>query len=180
MSIRQEWANLLDRELFKLDPFLGDPDARTVLMSKEIRDLLIGDKGQGPLNERCGRLLASLQRVVRGELLKVCMTPRKHRQAQMGRLDPIEHSIFDIRCRDKPALRAFCRFAEKDVLVAFTCAPRSVSVPWLPRPPLGPWRSKQWSDAITECRLEWNKLFPAHDPVRGDCLNAYLSNAVPE
>lgn len=179
MSITQEWASLLDRELFKLDPFPGDRDARTVLMSKEIRDLVVGDQGQGPLNERCGRLLASLQRVVRGELLKVCMTPRKHRNAQIGRLSPPEDSIFDIRCRDRPALRAFGRFAERDVMVVLTCAPRSAPIPWLPRLPLGE-NSKRWTRAIEECRHEWTKLFPAYDPVLGDSLNDYLSNAIPE
>jgi hypothetical protein len=108
------------------------------------------------------------------------MTPFDAREAQLGRLDPSEDSVFDFRSKEKPGLRLFCRFAERNVLVAFTCAPRSVAISWLDKLPLGDRHSKKWRRAIRECIEQWTILFPHHDPVLGDDLNAYLSNAYPE
>jgi putative component of toxin-antitoxin plasmid stabilization module len=169
-----------EERLFMLDPFPGDPKARTVLMSPEIKALIAGPWDDQPMGDRCGRLLASLQRIVRGELLRVCLKPFKAREAQIGRLDPVEHSIFDIRSSEKPGLRVFCRFAEKDVLIALTCAPRSVKVSWLDRLPLGDRYSREWKRAVFECKQKWFELFPAHEPVKGDNLDDYLSKAVLE
>ena len=149
-------------------------------MSEEIALLVWGPWEDDLMGDRCGRLLASLQRIVRGELLQVCLVPFEAREAQLGRLCPIADAVWDIRSREEPGLRVFCRFAEKDVLVAFTCAPRSVPVPWLARLPLGGGKSRQWKRGITECKREWDKLFPAESPVRGDRLEDYLSNAVLE
>ena len=127
-----------------LDPFPGDPKARTVLMSPEIKALVAGPWDDSIMSDRCGRLLATLQRIVRGEILKVCLVPFKARKAQMGRLDPAKDSVFDIRSNERPGLRVFCRFAEKDVLVAFTCAPRSVEISWLDKIPLGDRYAREW------------------------------------
>ena len=94
-----------------------------------------------------------------------------------GRLHPTEDGIWDIRSRDKPGLRIFCAFVEKDVMVTFICSPRSVNVSWLHRLPLGIGKSIEWESAIKETKREWTKLFPAHTPVTGDDLNEYLTNA---
>jgi hypothetical protein len=181
MSIRQEWQRLVTEEcLFLLDPFPGDPSARTVLMSPEVKALIAGPWDDNVMGDRCARLLASLQRVVRGELLRVCLVPFKARSAHIGRLDPIEDSVFDIRSSAKPGLRVFCRFAEKDVLVALTCAPRSVKISWLDRLPLGERYSKEWKRGVFECKQKWFELFPVHEPLKGDKLNDYLSKAILE
>jgi hypothetical protein len=178
MSIRTEWlAHLAGERLCRLEPFPGDRKVRTVLMSQEINSLVSGPWDDEEMGERCGRLLATLQRIVRGEILVVCMVPFKAREAQIGRLDPVEDSVFDIRSREEPGLRVFCRFAEKDVLIASVCAPRSMPVSWLARLPLGDGYSRQWRRAVYECKDHWTKLFPAYDPVKGDNLNDYLSNA---
>ena len=180
MSIREEWQKLVtDELLFKLEPFPGDPRARTVLMSKEIQELLEGH-WVGEQGKRCARLLATLQNIVAGRKLVVNLDPYSAREANMGRLHPIENGIWDIRCRESPGLRVFCAFLETDVLVAFICSPRSIEVPWLHRLPLGIGVSIAWDHAIRETRLEWAKLFPADMPVTGDDLNEYLTNAVHE
>jgi hypothetical protein len=94
MSIRQEWIKHVEGHLLhKVDPFPGDPKVRTVLVSCEINDLLFGPWDDGPMGERCGRLLAVFQGIVRDELLKVCLTPFKARQARLGRLCPIEAEV---------------------------------------------------------------------------------------
>ena len=181
MSIRKEWLDHVGAgRLHRLDPFPGDRKFRTVLMSGAINRLVSGPWDEDEMGIRCGKLLAKLQRIVRGETLVVCMEPFKARGAAIGRLEPIEDSTFDIRDRDEPGLRVFCRFAEKDVVVALVCAPRSVQVLWLPRLPLGDRYSREWRWGIAECRNQWSQLFPAHDPVKGDNLDDYLSNAVPE
>lgn len=150
-------------------------------MTSQIHDLaVVGPWDDKAMGDRCARLLATLQRVVRGAHLVVCLDPFKAREAQLGRLDKVEDAVFDLRSREKPGLRVFCRFAEKDVLVALTCAPRSVAVSWLDRLPLLDRNSKAWKRAICECIEQWTILFPKHDPVMGDDLNAYLSNATLE
>jgi putative component of toxin-antitoxin plasmid stabilization module len=180
MSIREEWQKLVtDELLFKLEPFPGDPRTRTVLMSKEIKELVEGI-WEGEQGSRCARLLVTLQNVVAGRKLVVNLDPYSAREANMGRLDPIENGIWDIRCRDKPGLRVFCAFLETDILVAFICSPRSIDVSWLHRLPLGIGESIEWDHAIAETRREWAKLFPADMPVTGDDLNEYLTNAVHE
>jgi hypothetical protein len=181
MSIRTEWTRLVAEErLFRLDPYPGDPKRRTVLMTPTINALVSGPWDDALMGDRCARLLASLQSVVRGAHLVVCMKPFAAREAQIGRLDPTGDAVFDFRSRDQPGLRVFCRFAELDVLIAFTCAPRSVNVSWLDKLPLGDRYSKEWKRGVRECKDYWSILFPRHDPVIGDDLNAYLSKASAE
>jgi putative component of toxin-antitoxin plasmid stabilization module len=180
MSIREEWQKLVaEKVLHKVEPFPGDPSKRTVLVSTELQNLL-ENPWEGDEGTRCAMLAATLQRIVTGAKLVVEMDPYQAREANMGRLAPAEDCVWDIRCRDKPGIRVFCFFLEKDVLVAFFCSPRSVSVSWLHRLPLGVGDSIEWRHAVSESKREWAKLFPAHTPLRGEDINAYLSNAVPE
>jgi hypothetical protein len=182
MSIQDEWQSLLagGEHLFRLKPFHGDPTARTVLLSKEMNDLIEGHWEEGEEGNRLARLLATLQNIVSGRRLVVCLTPHEAREADIGRLAPIEDSIWDIRCRDKPALRVFCAFVEKNVLLAVTCRPRSIEVDWLGWLPLGDRNSNEWKLGIAATEREWRRLFPTHDRVGGDNLDAYLSNAALE
>jgi putative component of toxin-antitoxin plasmid stabilization module len=177
MSIREEWQkHVANCTLFEVKPLDGDPSARTVLMSKEIQGLVEGP-WEGEQGKRCAKLLATLQSIVVGAHLVVNLDPYSAREARMGRLHPIEDGIWDIRSRDKPGLRVFCAFLERDVMVTFICSPRSVSVSWLHRLPLGIGNSIEWENAIKATKREWAKLFPANTPVTGDNLNEYLSNA---
>lgn len=166
--------------LFKLDPFPGDPNARTVLMSEELLKLTTRPMEEGEDANRRSPLIASLQYIVAGRRLVVCMTPFKARKANLGRLDPIEDSIWDVRCQEKPALRVFCQFVEKDVLFAVTCRPRTVKMDWLGWVPLGDSNSKEWKRGIAATKREWAMYFPAELPVRGDDLDDYISNATLE
>jgi hypothetical protein len=182
MSIRNEWQTLVAQgdHLFRLKPLDGDRAERTVLLSKEMNDLIEGPWEEGAEGNRLARLLATLHNVVAGRRLVVCLTPYKARKANIGRLDPTTDSIWDIRCQDKPALRVFCAFVEKDVLFAVTCRPRSARVHWLGWFPLGDRSSKEWKRGITATKREWAKFFPTYEPVKGENLDAYLSNATPE
>ena len=180
MSIRDEINNRVsEHRLTRLIPVnQKDPRRRTVLMSEEITGMVMGPWVEGPMGERCGRLRADLENFVTGERVTVCLTPREAKDAQIARLEPVEDEVWDFRCQEpSPGLRVFCRFAEKDILVAMTCYPRSLSLPWWHRLPLLD-DERRWRTAIVECRSDWRKLFPAHEPVTGGCLDDYLSNAV--
>lgn len=181
MSIRQEWAgHVRDGTLFRLGFLVpGRPEKRTVLMSQEINGLVSGPWDDKLMGDRCGRLRATLESILGGDLLNVCWEPYEGEvRHQIGRLDKPEEEVWDIRSVDKPGLRVFFRFAEANVLVAFTCSPRSVPVPWLHRLPLLDRRSKEWKRAKRECKRQWGVLFPAHEPHKGYSLSDYLSNAI--
>jgi len=182
MSIRDEWQRLVaDREhIFRLKPLDGDPAERTVLLSSEMNGLIEGPWEEGEAGNRLARLLATLHNIVAGRRLVFFMTPHKARKANIGRLCPVTDSIWDIRCQDKPALRVFCAFVEKDVLLAATCRPRSVKVGWLGWLPLGDRNSKEWKRGIAATKREWARFFPTYEPVKGDNLDGYLSNATLE
>jgi len=181
MSIRVEINNrIAEGRLFRLRPNVqSDPNERTVLMSVEIHELVSGPWPDGPMGIRCGYLRADLESFVANDVMTVCWDPFKARDAKIGRLYPIADEVWDLRSQaPPPGLRVFCRFAEKDVLVALTCRPRSVPVPWLNKLPLLGSNSREWRHAIVECRREWNVLFPAHQPLSGVDLSDYISNAV--
>jgi hypothetical protein len=181
MSIGAEWQKLIGaRELFRLPELQGDPRVRVVLLTPEVQEVLTKEMPEGPEANRRSRLLARLHAIVAGRHLVVCMTPFKARKAVIGRLSLIEDSVWDIRCQDTPKVRVFCRFVEKDVLFAATCRPRTVSMTWIDYLPLGDSKSKEWRDGINATKRQWRMFFPAHEPVKGDDLNEYLSNATIE
>jgi hypothetical protein len=139
MSIRVEIINRISEgRLFRLVPQVASvPRVRTVIMSGEINEIVNGPWLDGPMATRCGFLRADLENFVSGEPITVYCEPFKARNAQMSRLDRTADEVWDFRCSHPPPnLRVFCRFAEKDVVVALTCSPRSVSVSWLSRLPL--------------------------------------------
>jgi hypothetical protein len=165
-----------DGELFELEQLTGDKNARTVLLTREMRELLNMEMEEGQDANRRSRLLATLQNIVAGRRMVVCLTPYAARKANIGRLDPIDDSVFDIRCWEKPAVRVFCRFLETNVLLAVTCRPRSKRLWWLGWLPLGRRESKEWKRGIAAVKREWSRLFPTYDPVKGDDLLAYFSS----
>jgi hypothetical protein len=56
MSIREEWKRLVDEgELFRLAPLDGDQNARTVLLTVEMRELLECEMEEGEEADRRSR-----------------------------------------------------------------------------------------------------------------------------
>jgi hypothetical protein len=169
MSIRELWTKRVrDCELFKLGFMIpgGGPERRTVLLSPEMNKLVCGPWENSDTGARFARLRAELENILAGERLVVCWTPGKGRHNhQIGRLDPPEDNIFDIRSLDpSPGLRVIFHFAEKDVLFTHSCYPRSRSVSWFDSMPLLDRRSKHWSRAIKDSKQNWSMLFPKYDP----------------
>ncbi len=180
MSIRNLWIQRVrDGELIKLDFSIPGPqERRTVLLSPEINALISGPWRDSAMQDRCFRLRAELENILGGARLTCCDVPREaNDKHQIGRLDPIEDNIFDIRSvQPPPALRIVFHFAEKDVLILHACSPRSVDVPWLSRLPLV--SEKLWRKAISDSKAQWSVLFPKHDPHSGESFHDYLSNAL--
>jgi hypothetical protein len=180
MSIRDAIDNLLDEKparLFKLKP-LNEKDSkrRTVLMSQEIANLVYGPWPDGRMGNRCARLRGDLENLITAKNIAVCWEPFEGRDEQIGRLYPVRDEVWDLRSQDPhPGLRVFFRFAEKDTFVALNCSPRSVEVSWLNRIPLLGRTSRQWRNAMVECRAEWRRLFPTYDAHTGSNVNEYLT-----
>jgi hypothetical protein len=180
MSIRDAINGLLNERpprLFRLKPLNEkDPKKRTVLMSQEIAGLVYGPWLTGPMGNRCARLRGDLENLVTAENITVCWEPFEGRHEQIGRLCPVRDEVWDLRSQDPPpGLRVFFRFAEKDIFVAINCAPRSLEVPWLNRIPLLGRKTRQWRNAVIECRAEWKKLFPSYDAHTGSHINEYIT-----
>jgi hypothetical protein len=182
MSIREQWKERVkEGRLFKLGFGIPGPaERRIVLMSPEIAELVSGLWENTLMGDRCARLRADLENYLEGAPLTVCWQPFKGRDHhQIARLKPVEAGVWDVRSVDpSPALRVFFCLAEKDVMVALTCSPRSVPVSWLERPPLGPRECKRWKRAISECKREWGILFPGYTPYVGERPDDCISKAI--
>jgi hypothetical protein len=183
MSIRDEINARLaeaDPRLFRFEPSLpSDPECRSMFLSAEVKALLDGPWHDQDLRYRAGRLRADLEEFITGKEITVCLEPFAAKAAYMGRLAPVTDGVWDIRSRDpSPALRVIGLFAETDVFIALRWAPRSRKPKWTTKPPLGAKDSREWRDIIVQCRTDWTNLFHTFQPVRGDCVHAYISESV--
>lgn len=183
MSIRGEIRErIAEGRLFALEPVIErDQVSRTMLISREIKDLLSGPWEDVHIERRAGRLRADLERFLKGQVVGLCLTPYEAASAYMGRLDQPKDEVWDIRSVDpSPGLRVFGRFAEVDIFIALLWVPRSKHLCWSERKPLGDRHSLEWQLAIIECQQKWEELFPGYSPVHGDNVNDYVSaNAFP-
>lgn len=178
MSIRDVLRDqLTERRLFVLEPSVpGSPTARTMVLSKEVMDLLTEPWPCAAAARRLPRLRADLESFVAGEVISACLVPYKAKNAYMGRLDKPRDEVWDVRSRDpSPGLRILGRFAEQDVFVGLSCWPRSIVLQYLSRPPLLDGASKEWSDGIKECKAEWRRLFDPYPAHTGTEVHDYLS-----
>lgn len=123
---------------------------------------------------RFARMRGYLDAFTEGRRLTVADHPyRKHKKANMARVDPVDDEVFDFRCIDpKPGIRVFGCFAAFDLFIALTWNCRE-NLP--DDDPL----NKAWRDEIERCKAAWRRLFHPYPPHRGDNLNAYLSNFQP-
>lgn len=173
MSIRHEIRDRVsERRLIELSPALtSSPFVRTMLISPAISDLVFGPWENPEHEYRCGRLRADLDMFIDGSVISVAQRPyKKPRRTYMSRLDKPHDEVWEIRSRDpKPGLRVFGRFAEKDVFIALT---------WAPRDWLGPPWSNEWESTKRHCAAEWRQLFPTYNPLAGGSFHDYVSNII--
>lgn len=172
MSIYDEIrAGVNERRLLFLSPALpGTLIVRKMYISNGIRDLVFGPWSEPQWEQRCGYLRADLDKFIEGRLLTIAEKPYGGKTSDMKRLDAARDEVWEIRSRDpNPGLRVFGRFADRNLFVALT---------WAKRVNLHGPGSREWRNAIEECKTEWRRLFPAYPPKTGGQIHDYLSNIV--
>lgn len=136
------------------------PIRRALFVSAELDERLRGPWQSSAEEERWVRLEADLAMFVEGALIVV--------PDYMKRLHPSQDEVWEILSRKpRPSIRVFGRFAEADVFVALT---------WAERRALGGLGDRAWRDAILACKTAWKKLFLTYEPLRGETLDAYITD----
>lgn len=169
MSISVQIHDLLARgDLTQHRPALSKTQVkRELLVSKSILSLLYGPFDSTSAIERANQLRADLDAFVEGTLVSISLTPYHAGSAFLGLLAPEVDGIWDLRSRTpSPGIRLLGGFAKKDQLVALT---------WKLRRELKGRSSREWRDAIQECKTEWQRMFLAYAPLIGDDVSDYLS-----
>lgn len=164
MSIHDLIQDCLFRgDLYLLEPW--DPNTerkRTIFVSLTVKDFIDSPK------PRAGQLHADLDRFIGGGPLTAAMVPRKATDEYFGLLKPAADGFWDIRSQaPSPSLRLLGGFTERDVFVGLVLRERKL---------LGSALSQEWSNAIRECKTEWDRRFHAYTPLRGGRLHDYISN----
>lgn len=180
MSIDAHLRLLIDeRRLFALEPSLpGISFTRAVLMSPEVRDLIVFGSQDENRASRCAYLRADLEAFASGAVVTCRLTSKHSKNARLARLCPPSLGVFEMRCQQpKPGLRLFGGFPRTDAFLALTWAPRSVAVPWSKKEPLVD--EKAWRAIVKETQRSWRSLFPDHFPaLQGDDINEIISRDV--
>jgi hypothetical protein len=154
-----------------------------MLVSEPIAKLVYGPWDTAEWALRCGFLRGDLDKFLQGERLTVAQRPYHGKSSYMLRLEPELEEVWEIRCRDKPGIRLFGHFADKDFFVGLIWEFRDD----LKEPheiierkrPLEPDDFPDlWRAARIQCRTEWNNLFRPNEPHHGPQLHDYLSNAI--
>jgi hypothetical protein len=172
MSISDEINGLCtEGRLHRLVPALpGSRIRRALYVSQEINDLLLGPWADLTHEYRWNRARADLDSFVEHQRIVVPRDSRRARSAYMGQLQPPSNEVWEIRCRDpKPGIRILGRFAERDVFIALV---------WKERLQLHDLDSREWRDAILECKTKWQHLFHAYQPMTGNYPHEYISDAI--
>lgn len=156
-------------DLYRVVPALSeDPIRRTLVLSREIHDLVSGPPPEGISMARLGTLRRDLERFVTAPRILVPEEPFRAGTAYMSRLHAAADEVWEIRARDpKPGIRVFGRFAAPDVFVALT---------WSTRQRLGGPKSVEWKNAIRLCKTRWRQLFLTFPPHSGVRICDYITD----
>lgn len=116
-----------------------------------------------------GRARAALDAFSEGRMISVRLPPSKNVRAQLALLEPAGDEVWEFRIRnDRPQLRIFGHFAEKDLFVALTHAQRDAII-----------TDEDWEKQKQRCRKEWNRFLSPFNPHTGQTADDYVSDAVP-
>jgi hypothetical protein len=176
MSIRQAIQQALCANLlYLLEPeFMSDSVVRHMLLHPELHK----DLERAYEIPRLGRLKADLEAFVLGHEITMCMTPREHKSAYMGLLEPISKGTWDIRSRDPcPGIRVFGAFADVDTFVALHWMPRSRPIAGFDKKPLKD-DEMDWQFAMMEAEARWKIALPEVTPKIGGDVSGYISEKV--
>lgn len=150
MSIADEILDRVGRNmLFPLKPRApGATIRRAFFVAEELWNDLNSPDGDEEWEDRIGRLRADLEVFVTEETI----TPK-----YLFLLYPSDEAVWEIRSvRDKPSVRVFSLFADKDVLV---------STDYAKREDLGGWEDRGWKAMKRRAKTYWRNLFMTYNPV---------------
>jgi hypothetical protein len=177
MSIREQLAGQIKAgQLCRLKPALDAiPRERTVVLSREIHDHLMGPWVDGDEEATFQRLRADLDDFIGGEPVTVASNPRKAKSAFLNRLEECGGKIWELRQRKpKPGIRLIGGFLERDFFVGFHLSARLS---------LGEFGSEAWGIAIRDTKAAWRKQFLTWPAIGDACkldgsIHEYISKAI--
>ena len=132
---------------------------RVLLITEMLRDTLDGPWSSTDDEDRFNRLRADLEHFVTGGFIDPNYIKKMKKTEEVWTIRSV---------RPRPSLRVFGRFAIPDVLVATHYHDRQF---------LGEFNSRDWRQEIRHCKAKWRGLFPSYQPLSGENINAYVSNA---
>jgi hypothetical protein len=136
---------------------------RDVFVGQEVQKLLdLHPDIPREFHNVAGRCRSVLDRISAGSFLTFGMDPfDKQARCWIARVSPADLGIVDLRITDpNPAIRVFGAFADCDLLILLTWAPR---------------KGLDFRNEVIRCRQEWDKLFPLHRPLIGTRVEDYVS-----
>lgn len=153
-------------DLYRITPRLpGSPVMREVFATPQVHRFLNGqtDIARRNLVKRAADSRAAVDRFIAGAEIAVGMNPRdKLPTCELARNDPPTDGVWDFRVRgDKPYVRIFGAFSERDVFVALDYRNRD---------------EVDFDAAVATMVLLWDDMFGRCQRVKGDDVNAYLSD----
>lgn len=117
-------------------------------------------------------ILRLFERWVTGELMTISMNGGGT-GAFIAQLDPPPPDIWELRVTEpRPQFRVFCRFIAKDLIVA-TCVRTRDELG--PRSVRSKKRSKAWTDAMYDCKTQWDKILPGTTPIAGHLSTDFVT-----
>lgn len=153
-------------ELFPVNPLLSsDPISRGLFVTAEVHQMLSDNMDSDPV---WGRTRAVMDTFVSGRLISVGHK-KTHLMAQMK---PRKNwSVWTMRVTgpNPPGLRILGQFAAKDVFIALE---------WRERFDLKDFQSREWQNAIRNCKAKWRGLFYNYHPLDGENMYGYVSNII--
>jgi len=172
MSIRDEIIYRISEErLYLLKPALSsDPCVRWLFVTQEVYSFVHGPWESIEDEIRASYLRADLDKFSTGKPISISADPyKKPKTTYMSPIDPKEDRVYEIRNRDKPGIRVFGSFSEKDVFVATT---------WGYRKSLGGPQDRNFRDMRERSKAIWIQLFNSYQPLSGDDCNDLATNLI--
>lgn len=138
---------------------------------------IVQDLGAGAHIAGLMQLQNELEEFVTGKHMTMALTPRKHKHARIGLLDPPANGVCDIRCKHQsPGTRLLGRFARQDCFVGLVWRPRSVPIDGFDLVPLANTRSgNEWMFAVLEVEQRWEQILGKATYVTGENVSDYIS-----
>jgi hypothetical protein len=167
-------ACVKDGRLVEVRSILDGHRQRLVFAPPNVLKELDPDTVQDIAAENAGQLRAWIDGFTKGR--RITVGSGKSRHADMKVLDPRTEEVWELRKRDKPSTRIFGRFAMKDVFIATNIRTTRdlFSLQWVTR---GYSRWPVWQKEIRKCKAVWRSLFLSYEPLSGETIDDYLSNA---